>query len=238
MLMLANRADADGSAIFPGLDAVAEDTRMSRRQVIRIIDKLLESGELVEVPGRSPLGTKQYDMPGVRGDEIPSDKVSPEPEVTNRRPEVTDRTSESDISSNGSDIAVSSNQSLDHPLDQPLELAPTSSTRQRDPIFDALCEACGQDPGDQTRSGSRTVGVAAADLRRVGATAQEIFRRALNYPTHFEGAALTPSALAKHWAQCAEPKQRTGEARNTFLEAVRMREEEDRARERSLSSGS
>jgi multidrug efflux pump subunit AcrB len=36
---------------------------------------------------------------------------------------------------------------------------------------------------------------------------EEIKRRGANYRSHFEGAALTPTALAKHWALCATPKQ-------------------------------
>jgi hypothetical protein len=37
-------------------------------------------------------------------------------------------------------------------------------------------------------------------------TPDEIARRAVNYKTHFEGAALTAQALAKYWAKCKDGK--------------------------------
>jgi len=42
-------------------------------------------------------------------------------------------------------------------------------------------------------------------------TPQEIDRRAQNYVTHFEGAALTATALAKHWVKCGNRKPVAGQ---------------------------
>jgi hypothetical protein len=53
-------------------------------------------------------------------------------------------------------------------------------------------------------AGWRKVGAALASIREAtpDVTPEEITRRAANYESHFEGAALTSTALAKHWAKC------------------------------------
>jgi hypothetical protein len=118
------------------------------------------------------------------------------------------------------------------------ELAPTSSSRKPDLLFEALCEATGQDWHELSRTGRKAANVAAADLRKVGATPDEILQRAENYRTHFGDAALTATALAKHWAQCAHPSSRaSGPGEDTFREAMRLREEEQDAGQRSIGAG-
>ena len=49
-------------------------------------------------------------------------------------------------------------------------------------------------------------------------TPAEIARRAANYRRHFDGAALTATALASHWARCdAEPAPRAAPERRSWL---------------------
>ena len=47
MLMIANHAHADGTNAFPSLKLLAEECRMSRRQIARLVKTLEASGELV-----------------------------------------------------------------------------------------------------------------------------------------------------------------------------------------------
>jgi hypothetical protein len=88
--------------------------------------------------------------------------------------------------------------------------------RERDQLFDALATACGSNPAEMTHAAARACGVALAEIRQVSPdlTPDEIARRADNYRRHFTGAALTPSALAKHWAHCAKkPHQQDRQGR-------------------------
>jgi hypothetical protein len=72
--------------------------------------------------------------------------------------------------------------------------------RQRNPVFDALVEACGWRYNEMTTRQRRACGVAASELAKVGATPEEIPRRARAYRQKYQRAALTPSALANQWA--------------------------------------
>lgn len=101
----------------------------------------------------------------------------------------------------------------------PLVLENTPETvvkpkRERDPIMDALATVGGGKPEEVTNWGPAIAAKAAIVAVTPDVTADEIRRRARNYPTHFAEAALTPTALAKHWAVCAavriNVKGRTG----------------------------
>lgn len=77
--------------------------------------------------------------------------------------------------------------------------------RHRDELFDAVVEACGLAYDEMTKTAKRACAVAVAELRDVGANPLNVRTRAVHYRSHFGDAALTPSALAKHWAQCRTP---------------------------------
>lgn len=76
----------------------------------------------------------------------------------------------------------------------------------RNPVTDALAIVGGGKVEEVTNW--KPAGIARAAIIKVSpdVTPDEIRRRAANYRTHFDGAALTPTALAKHWAVCANPK--------------------------------
>ena len=88
-----------------------------------------------------------------------------------------------------------------------VSVAPTKSTRVPDELFEALVEACAIDASSLTQTGRGPLNKALAELRGAQATPDEIRQRARNYRMVFSDAALTPMALAKHWAQCARPPQ-------------------------------
>jgi hypothetical protein len=80
---------------------------------------------------------------------------------------------------------------------------PTPKQRPRDEIFDALVAACGIDPTQLTDAGRGPINNAVKQLRAIDATGPQIALRARRYRERFRDAALTPSALAKHWAALA-----------------------------------
>ncbi len=80
--------------------------------------------------------------------------------------------------------------------------------RERDELFDALAVACGCDPRQMTKPDLTACGVAKAHIKTVcpDLTIAELNRRAANYVSHYQSAALTPLALCRHWATCDKPK--------------------------------
>jgi uncharacterized protein YdaU (DUF1376 family) len=80
-------------------------------------------------------------------------------------------------------------------------LAPVA--RPRDVLMDAL-GGCEGNIMELNRATWGKVARALKQIREVSpdVTPDEIRRRAANYETHFEGAALTSTALSNHWAKC------------------------------------
>ena len=60
---------------------------------------------------------------------------------------------------------------------------------------------CGVDTASVTASSRGAYNRAVGDLRRVAATPAEVSRRGRRWSQVFPGAALTPPALARHWAE-------------------------------------
>jgi hypothetical protein len=80
-------------------------------------------------------------------------------------------------------------------------VAPPKATRKPDLIFDALVNVCGLNPGELTKSGRGALNRATAELRDIGATPEGITARAKVHRQRWPGAELTPSSLAKNYAQ-------------------------------------
>lgn len=81
------------------------------------------------------------------------------------------------------------------------EPSPNGSGR-RDELFEAVCHATGIDWHDLTPAGRGPLNRAVKELRDVGATPDAVAARSNVYRMKFPDAALTPPALAKHWASC------------------------------------
>jgi hypothetical protein len=73
--------------------------------------------------------------------------------------------------------------------------------RAPDPIWDALTVACGIDTKQLTTTARGATNRAVSELRAVAATPEQIAARASAYRRTYPNAALTPSALVKHWGQ-------------------------------------
>ena len=89
-------------------------------------------------------------------------------------------------------------------------IAPASPPRQRDLLFEAMCDACSLTPSELTTTERGALNKALKDLRDVDATPAAIRIRAANYRSHWPDITLTPSGLAKRWGQCAKPGNPAG----------------------------
>lgn len=102
---------------------------------------------------------------------------------------------------------------LNKTLEQDLEHVATPA-KNRDEPFEVLCEVAeGSDYREISDAVRGSVNKALSILRRVPdassptALAQEIRRRADNWPTHFD-ATISAAAIAKHWARLDRPGPR------------------------------
>jgi hypothetical protein len=86
--------------------------------------------------------------------------------------------------------------------------APVGAPRARNELLDALATVGGGKPEEVTQWGPAIAARAEIVVVSPDVTPDEVRRRAANYRTHFDGAALTPTALSKHWAVCAAAKPR------------------------------
>lgn len=88
----------------------------------------------------------------------------------------------------------------------------TSSTkkeRKRDLLFEALVEACEMDMTALTSSARGVLNRATNELRQVEATPEQVLSAARLYRTKYPNAAMTPSALTKHYPSLKESKSVT-----------------------------
>lgn len=86
-----------------------------------------------------------------------------------------------------------------------LPIAPTKSTREPDEIWDALLQACNIDTTNIPKSARGAYNAAVKQLRDIGATPEEIRRRASIYRGQWRDVSLTPTALVRRWGECERP---------------------------------
>ena len=84
-------------------------------------------------------------------------------------------------------------------------VAPPEASRKKprppDHHFDALMDACGLDPGELTASARGAANKALKELKDVGATPDGIRARAKVHRQKWPDMSLTPTSLARHYAQ-------------------------------------
>jgi hypothetical protein len=79
------------------------------------------------------------------------------------------------------------------------EKKPLARKRAKDPVFDALVEVCQINPAELTASARGALNTARKGLVDIGASDEDVRRKAEAYRVQFPSAVLTPTALAKHW---------------------------------------
>ena len=87
-------------------------------------------------------------------------------------------------------------------------LAPPKATQKKDAVFDAVIESCGLDLSELTDTARGAANRAVKELKKVGATPEGIHARARVHLEKWPDATLTPSSLAKNYAQLgASPRK-------------------------------
>ncbi len=79
--------------------------------------------------------------------------------------------------------------------------APVSKPRKRDLLFDAMAEAGGHDIENLTKAESKSIAVAKAQIRPLGATPEQVWQKADIYAKLHPTLDLTEWALVKHWSE-------------------------------------
>lgn len=91
------------------------------------------------------------------------------------------------------------------------ELFPTTNSVQissslvvkeakRDELFEAVAGVCGIRWQELTKSARGPLNAAVGELRAIGATPEEVRRRAILFQNQYPALRMTPTALIKHWA--------------------------------------
>lgn len=100
---------------------------------------------------------------------------------------------------------------------------PTLCKAQRDDLYKAIVAACGMEYGEMTKRQQRSCAVAMSELAEVGATPDEVHRRASIYPQKYH-TVLTPNALANQWAALrVEGPPPTAARANGVMDRVKAR---------------
>lgn len=82
------------------------------------------------------------------------------------------------------------------------------AARPRDVVWDAVMDACQIDTASIPGSARGAYNRAVADLKQANAEPDEIARRAMHFRMHWPDITCTPTALARRWAEIAEPPRR------------------------------
>jgi hypothetical protein len=103
---------------------------------------------------------------------------------------------------------------------------PRLSRTQREALFEAFVGACGMIGVEMTRAAQRTASVALAEILQVSpaVTPEEFKQRAAAYRRKYSGAALTPSALSAHWADCGNGERTLSQKLDIYREPPNWRE--------------
>ena len=100
-------------------------------------------------------------------------------------------------------------------------LAPAAQekpAKKKDELFEAIASACGIDIRQLTGSSRGQLNKATKELRDIGAEPGEVEPKAKAYRKLYENAALTPSALVKHWPSLTVSKQQRQQPSDTCPE--------------------
>jgi len=203
--VLARYADQSNRA-NPSRRAIAERMHCSRDTVDRALRELQAIGAVQVVPQTSEHGdpTSNLYVLAVRP---PSRMDAPTP------PQECGDGGRTDAERGGrTDAALNDNQIERKPHEREIYTlaapdAPRSRPRPRDLLFEAVVEVCYGVPHDQLTDTERSrVNRAVAELRKVSATPEDVFSRAVEYRARSPDYPLTPQTLTKLWTDLAIPR--------------------------------
>lgn len=208
MLVVADAASDDGVA-WPRQSTIAAKGSITERTVRRVLSKM-EDERLVEIVqrGRNRSNLYRINVRRLRGlaeqvEDPVIDGEIPDPEGPDRasgpdspeRNESPVRSGQSDRS--GADRESGPNRTVREPSTEPSTLA---RARERDEIFETVCEVVGIDWSDpMTKSQRGSINRAVKELREIDASPDQVRRVALAYRLRWPDIDLTPNAITKHW---------------------------------------
>jgi hypothetical protein len=197
LVALAEYADRDGASVFPSVATLARRTGFHERQVRRVMAGLRESGLIVDVGG-SPyshrprcyrIALERFGSPG-RPDRRAGLTVEQGGDATQSPPGLTVEQAPPD--------RRAGHPPVEPPVEPPVNLAPAGASD--DPLEAAVLDACGWDGGSLTGKSRGWLNGSLSDLRKLGATPDEVRWKARIYRANDPaGKRPTPSALVKHW---------------------------------------
>jgi len=193
LLALADHANGQTGLCIPGQKSLADQCSMSVRTVQRHIQVLEDSGLLrrearMRGQGRGRTSDRYY--LGDQGDKS----------ALRRQGCATNATNQDDQHD-----TVGVAEPEENRKKEPLAATPPESVRRpKDNLFETVANACGINLTNLTRSSRGQLNKAVKELREVGATEQDVQAKAKAYRTQYPNAALTPTALVKHWSSFAD----------------------------------
>lgn len=187
-----------GGSAFPGAERLARDTSLTDRAVRENLKILVERGYLrVLNPGGGRGNAKVF--------------AAANPESDDAKPGIPTQQTLNEVQAS-SPVVVQ-------------ESPPAASQRKRDPIFEALAEVCGIDWQEGLTDTSRgRLNSATSELRKVGATPEDIRRRARRYVQLYPHVVVTPQGLTGNWGQLGEVRPRMATKSEEAAEWVRTQE--------------
>ena len=199
--LLARRANGDSQA-FPSRGYLADNMACSRKSVDRALEELLGIGAI----------TKQQQF---------RDSRQTVNLYTLRAMAGTPVTRGGDTGDHGGRATgVPQNEShKNESHKEPLAATPPESVRRtKDNLFEVVAKVCGIALTGMTRSSRGQLNKAVKELREIGATEEQVTAKAKAYRTQYPNAALTPTALVKHWSSFAhiEKKQQRPSVWQTY----------------------
>lgn len=182
LLAIADCANDEGWA-WPSQETLAKKTRMSERQVRRIVKDIQALGE-IDMHMRQE-GRKRHNFYRVTvGQDVRSLPMTV-----------------GHFTSLGEDTAVSYEPRTEPSKKKTSSSSLNSGKRQPDLLWERLLSECGVDADSLTKSARGSANAALKQMKEVGATPEEITRRATRFRSRYASITLTPTALAKHWPQ-------------------------------------
>lgn len=166
---------------------LAAECGVSRDQIRTAVERLVDAGyvvrERIVVDGRPVLETRVYDVTSSEGRVSRPESVG-DPGGRESRPHSKTENSKTELT-----------------------LAARRPSRERDLLFEAVVDVCGQDPKRLTSSERGRINRALKDLRDVGATPEQIRKAATKWQTTYPSARLTATAIAANWTTIVPPAE-------------------------------
>jgi hypothetical protein len=191
LLGIANHADADGHNAWPSVATLARYANLEPRGVKKALRRLEEQGHILIAENRGGNADTRSDRRPNRYTVVMNAVSAGTPRKVNGVSPSTERGVLQDR--NGV-----SHRTPEPSLEPSLNLS--SASRPRDELWDCVVDVFGYST-DMTSLERGRINKALKSLRDVGASPDELRRRAFEYRKRFPNVAFTPMAVASNWSQ-------------------------------------